>query len=223
MSYVTPAEVRDELLSYDVEDAPDSLLSKYISEAERVLITDISASVLEEELTGSIDGKNTEFKVKHYPIADSDADGTIDASDIESVKGWKSDTTYDTLSVSKVIPEKGIIILSTPPSPTTYKKITCNYRYYPGFLPDFTLVKLACKIYSVFLFTLKEFALMPLRFQVGGRYGILFASGFTQPVYPYDKLLDRYNQIIQKIRKKPIQVQELPDTELKENGESSNG
>jgi len=219
MAYVTPSEIRDELLGYDITDAPDSLVNKYITEAQQVLITDISASALEEELKGSIDGSNKEFRVKNYPIADTNGDSVINASDIESVKGWKDDTNYDTLTVSKIVAEKGIIILSTAPDPKVYKKITCNYRYYPGFLPDFTLVKLACKIYSTFLFALKEYALMPLRFQVGGRYGILFASGFTQPVYPYDKLLDRYNQIIQKIRKRPVQLQEFPDTKLKENGE----
>lgn len=202
MAYTSALKIREELLGVDYEDAPDDILEKYIVKSDKAVIEDISTPVTLDEPSGAIDGINKEYQVTYYPIADRNADGIVDASDV-TVRAWKksSNVNYDTMTVSSVLAEKGYVTLSTAPSKDTYDKITADYRYYSGEV-DYTLIELASSQYAAFLWLLKEHSLMPLKLKMGGRRGMETSYGYTVPTYPYDKMIEMYYLTLSRIRAK---------------------
>jgi len=196
MPYATPDEVRELILGVDAEDAPDHVLNRYIEYAQQIVIRDISSRVMDETPTGTIDGSNKLFQLENKYLADLDGDGEVGPNDI-TVKGWKSDGTYDTLQVSRVMSDAGMFELQTAPD-SEYTKITVDYAYYQRKV-DYELVRLAVQIYSAVLYLIREHSLMPLKFKIGGRKGVEWGYGYTYPTYPFDKFLERYREIISKL------------------------
>jgi len=205
MSYTTPKFVRENVLGVPVDEAPDAQLQEYIELADKVVMVDISTRVELEKLQQAIDGSGKKFQVKHFPIADINADSLVDGQDVE-VKGWKTESDFDSLTVANVLADKGIIILAEKPDLQTYKLgLTADYSYYPNPI-DFNLVSLASAKYAAYLWLVKEHSLMPLKLKMGGRFGFETSYGYTVPTYPYDKMLEQYHLLINKIRTKSHRV-----------------
>jgi len=128
---VLAEEVR-KIIGLKPDDVTDQELEFYIDMAQKEIRDQISVYIFEEDLTGDIDGKNTTFTTKHYPIADSNFDLVVNASDIEIYK-WGDSSSFDTretVSVSTLYWDRGMIVLSEAPA-STYDVIRCNYYYYP--------------------------------------------------------------------------------------------
>lgn len=126
-----PESVR-KIIGLSVDDASDQELEFYIDMAQKEIRDHISVYVFEDDLTGVIDGVNTTFSTRYYPIADSNFDLVVDHSDIEVYKWGDSNCidTRETVSVSTLYWDKGLIILSDPPA-NTYDVVRCSYYYYP--------------------------------------------------------------------------------------------
>jgi len=213
MTYTTPDRIRELFLGVDATDAPDSQLYAYITMADNVLIEDITKEVTLEVPNGSVNGTNTEFSIENFPIADSNADKLVNGSDI-TVKGWKADGVYDTLSVASLTPERGIFWLTSAPSASTYPEgISVDYRYQEGTV-DWTLVEQGAAQYATFLYLFKEHSLMPLKLKMGGRKGLEFSYGYTVPTYPYDKMREQYHFTLSKIRDKLHKLIQMDEGDL---------
>jgi len=166
-----------------VDEMSDSEVQEYLSEADRVVLEDLTVRVRLEELLGQQSDSNVVFRTLHAPIADSNLDKTIDTSDIE-VYGWSEDTygrvTLTQLTVSEVLPELGVVILSTAPS--GYDKIVANYRYYLCRYPvDWSLVEMASVYYACYLAHLTLKGLIPPIFRLGSLSVSWGRSGEDKP------------------------------------------
>ena len=196
MTYTTPSKVRS-LLGLDSTQAPDSVLNNFITYADQIVTRMISVLVVDEEMSGTIDGSNTEFYVSHYPIADTDYDKTVDTDEV-TVYGWTDSSDPNTktqLTVSQVKADIGLIILETAPT-TDYKKITCTYSYYTRKI-DWNLVELASTLYTAYRFIVSEVLLVPESWSLGS----LKVKLGSRKLYPYHELHREFLNVIDMIRK----------------------
>jgi len=195
MGYATINEVRN-LTGLTDTDIDDTDLSDLIDLATKMIVEDMTISVIDEEPSGKINGSNTTFTVYHYPIADIDGDGQVTGSDI-TVYTWTDDddpSTKSTVSINTVYPRNGIIILQNPPS-TSIEKITIDYAYTWEENIDWDLVKIACSWLTAYLFCVKKFTTVPesvVRGPVRFRY-------YTKP---YNEYLKNYYHVMSLIKSK---------------------
>ena len=118
----------------EIKDADVTIL---IPHADRAIIQAITVEAYLEKLSGSINGTNKEFKVKHSPIADSDADSDIDKDDVEVYyatlssaytqrnKDYGSAVTVDTVEA-----DNGLIYVATAPTQVTAEAgVYATYRW----------------------------------------------------------------------------------------------
>jgi hypothetical protein len=201
MSYSNPGMLREELLGVSEDDLSDLIAESYIEKADQWLIVDISTRVRLEVPT-LVDTKT--YKVANFPLADVDADSEVTELDVE-VFAWENDYTFDTLEVDSVLAEKGIIILKDEPDLVKYKNgLTVNYSFYPNPI-DFKLVSYASAQLAAYLYLVKEFSFMPLRVNLG-RFGVSYGYRGGTGMYPPDKMLERYQETLGKIKTKPYRV-----------------
>jgi len=196
--YTTPQEIRD-LLGLTVEDADDSILEEFIDKAQKILLKYITVQVIDEEMTGSINGTNTTFSVSHKFIADIDFDKQITTSDFK-IYGWKDSDDPGTkveLSVSTFYPEYGIFVLSSPPSSDTYEKITCDYSYYTCKI-DWDLVNMATAYYAGMLWVARELYLVPETLAIG--------NVRVRTNQPWEKLRTEFKRIIYHLTALPMDI-----------------
>jgi len=193
--YTTPQEIRD-ILGLDAEDAQDYILEEFIDKAQRVVIRYVQVEVLDEEMSGNINGTNNTFTTSHKFLADTNFDMQITTSDF-TVYGWTDSDDPSSkveLTVSTFYPTKGIIVLASAPS-TDYKKITINYSYYTCKM-DWELLKLATTYYAAMLFVAREYFLVPISYSMGG---ITVRNN-----QPWDNLRDEFLRIIYHITSLPM-------------------
>ena len=171
-------------------------MSELIDLATKMIIEDLTISVVDEEPSGNINGSNTTFTVYHYPIADTDGDKQVTGSDI-SVYTWTDEddpSTKETVPVSTIYPRDGIIVLQSAPS-TSIEKITIDYAYTLEEDIDWDLVKVACSWLTAYLFCVKKFTTVPesvVRGPVRFRY-------YTKP---YNEYLNNYYHIMSLVKSK---------------------
>lgn len=188
MAYVTASDVRD-YLNLDTADISDADLAKLISKADALVRKYITVYIEDEELldtdgsSATIDGSVSQYRVRHTPIADSNFDGVVDSSDV-SVYGWvdSSDPSSKTqLTVSSVDAFNGLITLSSAPS-SSYETLTITYRFHLARVDYTTLVPLA-SIYAVgYLYSVKNFDLLPTTYRMGENT-VTFSRGRPSDIY----------------------------------------
>jgi len=194
---VTASDVRTNVLGLSESEAPDSLLNHYIEVAFKEVLREISIPVEYEEMSGEINGSNTEFEVDHTPIADTNFDGTVDGNDI-TVYLWEEDD-YTQATVSSVNALKGVITLSSAPS-SSIDKVTCSYRYYYSdkIKPNEPLLKEVVMYYAGMLFLLREYLLVPIESRFGG---VMFDySAYSRSFMPYERLEKRVRELLDRLR-----------------------
>ena len=200
-TWTTEDKVRRKI-GLNSEDVEDDVITPYIEEAQADMLRDISHSVIDEKLSGNIDGTNTTFSTSYPYIADTNFDLTIDGSDIK-VYGWSNEddpSTKVTLSVSTVHNLYGKIVLSD--APTNIVKITADYNYYdnPINLAD---IPETCAYLAAFYYGLSEIVLMPKQW-MHGAYRFLKTEDIGL-------LEQRYWEKIHALVKKVHEVGEYPN------------
>jgi len=136
----------------------------------------------------TIDGSNTTFYTKHYPIGDLNNDYNIDENDIE-VYQIDSDSVRTQLTVSSVTASTGKFVLSSAPNNVeleiTYKKAQLNLDR-PSLHP---LVKTACALLaSAWGFGKLNIGKAP-RFKMGNQT-------IYRDTQAHREMLKRYNEIL---------------------------
>ena len=128
--YCTTEDVR-KILGLDIDDAPNDKLEWYVERAHKEIIKYVQIPIVNEEMSGNIDGKNSTFSADNGFIADTNWDKTISTLDF-TIYGWTDaddEFTKVALPCSTFDAVTGKFILSSAPG-TTYKKITIDYSYY---------------------------------------------------------------------------------------------
>lgn len=211
MAYSKSSDVRDKILNVTTDDAPDSLLNTYITQADEAIMRDLTIRVRNEGLSGSIDAVNCTFTTDNFPIADINFDKIVDTSDV-TVYGWTvagNEASKVALTVSSLNSESGLVYLATAPDADTYGNLTIDYSYYTN-QTDWTLIEMASQIYAGYLFAAREISLQPARIQMGS---LRIEYEPTRGVkLPHDRLLERYKEILGKIRSKPFERVTMRET-----------
>jgi len=185
-----------------VEDISDEEVVELLTEADKIVLEDITRKVILEELTGDIDNSNKIFYTKHTPLADDDFDKSIGTSDVKVYAYYENPTTNERtlteLTVTSVDAKLGKITLSSAPQVSTTDKVLCTYRYYvSGKLPDWYLVKMASVYYACYLAYITEKGLLPVTFRLGS-LAVSYGRGGVEK--PHRLFLNLYLQTIEAIR-----------------------
>lgn len=167
--YCTAIEVRD-LLGVDIDDAPDALINKYITKAQKIVMKHIQVPIINEEMGGEIksDATNNTFTAENPFWANTTGTLGIGTADF-TVYLWTDEDdefTKTSVSISKFDPVTGKVVLTTAPDSDTYEKITIDYSYYTCKV-DWDLVSLATSYYAAMMFIGREFFLVPERVFLG--------------------------------------------------------
>jgi hypothetical protein len=204
MPYCSTVDVRD-LTDITTDDISDSKLAELIDKATKIIIEDLTIPIIDEELDGNIDGSNTTFSVDRYPIADVTGDSVVTGADV-TVYIWGDRTdpsTRETVPVSTIYPRTGKIVLSSAPA-ATIEQVTCDYHYtYEEYL-DWDLINPACVYLTAYLFYIKKYTVVPTSLARG-------PMRFRWEAKPYIEFLDRYYELLERIRKK-VYVKKETDT-----------
>ncbi len=142
---------------FSVSDISDTDITNLIAEADRAVMRLSTTEVWLEELDGSVDGSNTDFRTKYVPIADTNVDGNVDEDDVtiyyatfDSVTGWTE--LGSAVSASSVQSETGIITMATAPTSTTAEAgVWAIYRYDTHGKTDYDILALASTYYLAYL------------------------------------------------------------------------
>jgi len=194
--YTTPDIVKKKLgFSTEVDD---QVLEYYIGEAEKDMLKDITIHVLDDQLSGNIDGTNKTFETSNTFIADQNFNLRVDSNDVQ-VYGWTDiddPSTKASLSVSTIYPEYSKIILTSAPA-STYEQITADYYYYPckvyfDQFPD------ACAYLAAYYYALGEHAMLPEAW-MHGSYRFTFGREYR---YLYNEYIRKIDRILGRISEK---------------------
>jgi len=177
--------------------APDSLLQYYIDRGQISVRNHISVMNRDDQMSGSLNGSNTEFYVSNYPIFDNNYDGSINSHDI-TVYGWGDLDDFNTktsLSVASVNYLEGRVVMSSAPS-STFEVLTADYRH-SRYEIDFTQLELAVAYMSGKIYFEAEYFEIPDRTRVG-------AQSYTYTERPNIRAWKAYLNAISNIIKNPI-------------------
>lgn len=192
MSYTTPSEVRLRL-GLTEDDAPDSIVNKFIIDAQNTMLKDISAYRMDEELYGNIDGNNKVYYTENRFIADTDFDQIIDENDI-TVNIWTDLTdpgTKSSTTVTSIDSNSGQITLTTAP-PSTTAKITCDYRFYFSQI-NWVLLSMMTSYLAGYMWVLRDRLLLPDNVSFGS---MKWRISFPQ----WRELWKEYERLMQRLR-----------------------
>jgi hypothetical protein len=159
--YCTPDQVRKKL-GFSSDEVSDEDIIPYIVEAQKAMVIDLSYNINDEMLYAVT---STTFTTSHSFIADIDFDKVVTTKDI-IVCGWGNRNDPDTkvtLSVSKVFPNYGRIVLA---SPSTFDIVTADYNYYSDRINE-NLIPDACAYLAAYGYALQEVLLMPAQWMHG--------------------------------------------------------
>jgi len=177
----------------DSEDVTNENLKFYIEQANTVVFEDVAVQVIDEHLSGDIDGSNTTFSTHHKYIADTDFDCSNSSVDVTVYK-WGTENSLSTREecvVSSINPEEGKIYLKTAPA-ATYDVLTVNYYYYKN-RPVWHTLKRAADIWAAYEYILSEYLLIPTSLRRGALS--------WRHVKPYKDLYERYLDAINRFNK----------------------
>ncbi len=173
LSYADLSFIRD-LTNLPQDEIDDPTLETIRERAEQKLIKDITIEKNQEELKGNlngtyINGSNNTFYTHHTPIADTNADESIDSNDV-TVHVWAErddEGTRSEISVDSVTADTGRVILGSSPA-SDDDKITINYSYYNApDVPDWNLVEMASAFLTGYLGSVKLRGAVPSKYSIG--------------------------------------------------------
>lgn len=167
LTYCNAQDVRD-ILGVEIDDAPDNIINKYITKAQKVVMKHIQVPIINEGMSGNIDGINSTFTAENPFFADTDGSLSINTLDF-TVYLWPDEADEFSkvrASISTFNPETGAIILTSAPTDTGTEKITIDYSYYTCKI-DWDLVTLATSYYAAMMYVGREFYLVPERVFIG--------------------------------------------------------
>jgi len=125
MAYATLALFRS-LTPFSKECISDADVNTMIPLADRAIVQAVTVEAYMEKLSGTRNGTNKEFEVKHKPIADSDFDQDVDKDDVTVYFATYTDTygqqnlDYGSaVTVDSVEANNGLIFVNTAPTSTT--------------------------------------------------------------------------------------------------------
>ena len=197
MGYVLSNEVRL-YTGLTQDDISNDDLDDLIDVATEFVVKDLTLAIKDEEATGDIDGSNTTFSVCHYPIADTSGNKTVGSEDI-TVYSWTDEddpSTKSSISVSTVYSRDGKIVVTSAPS-ASIEKVTVDYNYTMEEDINWELVKLATSYVTAYIFAIKKFTILPESVSRGPIRWRFFSK-------PYDQYLNKYYEIMDRVRKKKI-------------------
>lgn len=192
MTFTTEQDIRD-LLGLTIDDAPDDVLSPFITKAQYVILHYIQIQIQDEVV--SLDTTGTTIALSNQYISDTNFDKVVNASDVK-VYGW-SDTenvgSRSTLTVSTIYPDHGIVVLSADAS--SYDQVTVDYSYYTCAI-DWNLLGMAAAYYAGMLWVAKEEFLVPEDLTIGNIR--------VRQKQPWDKLRVEFLRMIYHITSIPM-------------------
>jgi len=156
MAYASTEQLRA-LTPFGKGEISDDNVAKLIPLADRHIIQLATEEVYLEQLQGSINGTNTEFRTKHAPIAEADADEDVDAEDVTVYYATNTATENNldygaAQTVTDVESENGIINMTTAPTTTTAEAgVFAIYRYIKNRKINYDLLKDASNYYLAYL------------------------------------------------------------------------
>ena len=101
------------------KDMEDNDVQMLLPEADKATLEQIIIRVFDEELSGDVDGSNTEYTTAKKPIADTNRDKTVNSSDVTVYAKYQTseNNPYShEMTVSTVNSRDGIITLSSAPT-----------------------------------------------------------------------------------------------------------
>jgi hypothetical protein len=143
----------------------------------------------------------TVFYTERYPIADIDANGTVDKNDVV-VYGWANVNDAETktlLTVSTVTASQGKIKLSATPGADT-EVVTCNYRYYPNEI-DATLLNHVTALYAGYLYAFTKWIWIPDTYNLG-------PVRIRNIIPVWEKIYKQYVRVLNLVQKKQYAIRE---------------
>lgn len=156
MAYATLILFRS-LTNFTVSEISDDEVNALLADADRAVVRLTTTEVYLEQLEGNIDGVNVDFRTRHRPIADKDADGSVDGSDVtifystyDSVTNWRELGSGQT--VTSIQAKEGIITMSTAPTTSTAEAgVFAIYRYDTKGQTSFDIYNLAATYYLAYM------------------------------------------------------------------------
>jgi hypothetical protein len=212
MAYATYTDVRT-ITGITVAEASNDTLTTLITYATAHINSIITARVPDENVQyvdtwkqNTLDGVNTTFYTKKYPLADYDDDGTVSASDI-TVYYIKNNTRYD-ITVSSIDASLGKVVLASAP-PTDIEGLYITYKYY--LLPT-GASSLLIKEALCFLTSSIAMSRLDLAFLTRFGLGKLNAGGLRGGTTPYSYYKSRSDELLKLINKNIMTVENLDIT-----------
>lgn len=152
MVYATATGVRT-LTGLTTSDISDADLTSLGVIADKQVLRDVSVRIILEEMEGTIDGTNKEFRAKNREFCDTNYDSAVNASDV-TVYTMDVDATtgfeeYTSVTVSSVSTINRIVTLSTAPA-TSVDGVYINYSFAVPNL-DYAQVVQAANLYTGYL------------------------------------------------------------------------
>ena len=119
-----------QLVGITSEDISDADLTAILNVAERTVMKELMSEVTREEVY-ALDSERLTYQVKHYPLADRNLDGVVDASDVkvEAKSSTLSFNMWRELTVADIKVEDGLILLSS--APDSGERVFISYAYIP--------------------------------------------------------------------------------------------
>lgn len=134
MAYSSLAQFRS-VTNFTTSEILNDEVTALIADADRAVVRLTTTEVYLEQLEGNVDGVNVDFRTRFRPIADKDADGSVDGDDVsifyatyDSVTNWRELGSAQT--VTSIQDKEGIITMQTAPTNVTAEAgVFAIYRY----------------------------------------------------------------------------------------------
>ncbi len=166
MAYATLSQFRL-VTHFTTSEISDADVNSLIADADRAVVRLTTTEVYLEQLEGSVDSSNTDFRTKYKPIADTTASGTVVTGDVSVYYATYDDTTNfqelgSAQTVTSIQAETGIITMDTAPTTTTAEAgVYAIYRYDSAGSQSNDIRKLASCYYLAYLVKNKVFGKLP--------------------------------------------------------------
>jgi len=166
MGYTNPQKVRD-LLGVDIDAATDTILNSYIGYADKILIKNITETIVDEDLEQIGETYNV-FQTEYPFIADITPTSATIPPGIQDVSAyyWDADHNKNTLTVTSINGLTGQVIVEGTESFLSTIDVRIDYNRYIC-KPDWTLIELASSYYAAFMWVGRELYLVPERYFLG--------------------------------------------------------
>ncbi len=185
----------------------DSVLEYYLDNSQYAVRPDVMSYIRDDQISGSINGSNTEFYITNYPIADGNFDGSLNSNDV-TVYGWgdiNNFLTKTSLGVVSINAVEGRITMSSAPA-STYDALTCDY-YYSMYEINTTLLEQASAYLAGYTYFVARYMEVPMNVRIG-------AQAYKMES-PAQKAWNAYTVVMSRIRTELIASHRRKGTRLR--------